>query len=130
MADYVVRYTELPAIWEDAGFMRKVYVGDAPGAIQHNTCRKEMWCLPAGVGLAPFTRTVEDAYLCLEGYVEVVWVDDDGTEASVELGPRDLTKTPAGQRHFLRNSGGGAATVWTVIGTAGDDGAIYSKGDR
>ena len=48
MADYVVRYTELPTIWEDAGFTRKVYVGDAPGAVKHDSTRKEMWGLPMG----------------------------------------------------------------------------------
>ena len=41
---------------------------------------------------------------------------------------RDLVKTPAGQAHYLRNPGAGAATVWGVIGTAGDDGAVYKKG--
>ena len=128
MGDYVVRHSELPTLWEEAGFTRKVYVGDEPGAIRHDTCRKEMWGLPVGARLAPFTRSVEDAYLCLEGSVEVVWLDDDGGEASVELGPRDLVKTPAGQAHYLRNPGAGAATVWTVIGTAGDDGAVYAKG--
>ena len=128
MADYVVRHTELPTIWEDAGFTRKVYVGDAPGAVHHDTTRKEMWGLPVGACIAPFTRSSEDAFLCLEGSVEVVWVDDAGNEVSVELGPRDLVKTPAGQIHFLRNPGAGAATVWTVIGTAGDDGAVYQKG--
>lgn len=128
MAQYVVRHNELPTIWEDAGFTRKVYVGSERGAIQHDTCRKEMWGLPMGAKLAPFTRNVEDAYLCVEGCVEVVWVNEDGTEASVELGPRDLVKTPAGQSHYLRNPGAGAATVWTVIGTAGEDGAVYAKG--
>ncbi|MEZ5751822.1 MAG: hypothetical protein R3D60_07605 [Paracoccaceae bacterium] len=29
MADFVVRHAELPTIWEDAGFTRKVYVGSA-----------------------------------------------------------------------------------------------------
>ena len=128
MGDYVVRHSELPTIWEDAGFTRKVYVGDGPGAIQHDTTRKEMWGLPVGARIAPFTRSAEDAYLCLEGSVEVVWVGEDGEEVSVELGPRDLVKTPAGQAHYLRNPGAGAATVWTVIGTSGDDGAVYKKG--
>lgn len=128
IGDYVVRHAELPTIWEDAGFTRKVYVGDAPGAIRHDTTRKEMWGLPVGARIAPFTRSAEDAYLCLEGSVEVVWVNDNGEEAVVELGPRDLVKTPAGQPHYLRNPGAGAATVWTVIGTEGDDGAIYRKG--
>ena len=128
MAQYVVRHCDLPTIWDDAGFTRKVYVGDAPGAIRHDTCRKEMWGLPTGTRLAPFARNVEDACLCLDGAVEVVWVDADGTEASVELGPRDLVKTPAGQRHYLRNPGAGSATVWTVIGATADDGAVYAKG--
>ncbi len=128
MSDYAVRHVELPTIWEDAGFTRKVYVGDAPGAIDRDTCRKEMWGLPRGAKLAPFTRDVEDAYLCLEGSVEVVWVDEDGGEAAVELGPRDLVKTPAAQAHYLRNPGAGAATVWTVIGSSCQDGAVYAKG--
>lgn len=127
MAKYVIRHSEIPTIWEDAGFTRKVYVGDAPGAIHHDTCRKEMWGLPVGMCLQPFTRNVEDAYMCLEGSVEICWIDDDGNEATVELGPRDLVKTPAGQKHYLRNPGAGAATVWTVIGTTGEDGAIYAK---
>ncbi len=77
-----------PLSGEAAGFTRKIYVGDAPGAIHHDTCRKEMWGLPAGVTLLPFTRTAEEAVMCLEGSVEVVWLDDEGWESSVELGPR------------------------------------------
>ena len=128
MGQYVVRHHELPVIWEAAGFTRKVYVGAAPGAIQHDTCRKEMWGLPAGVTLKPFTRTAEEAVMCLEGSVEVVWLDEGGQETAVELGPRDLVKTPAGQPHYLRNNAAGAATIWTIIGTAGEDGAVYEKG--
>jgi len=127
MGQFVVRHHELPVIWEAAGFTRKIYVGDAPGAIHHDTCRKEMWGLPAGVTLKPFTRTAEEAVMCLEGSVEVVWLDDEGRESSVELGPRDLVKTPAGQPHYLRNNSAAAATIWTIIGTTGEDGAVYAK---
>ncbi|MEO0361068.1 MAG: cupin [Pseudomonadota bacterium] len=119
MADYVVRHAELPTLWEDAGFTRKVFVGDAPGAIAHDSCRKEMWGVPSRVGVRPFTRGVEDAVMCLEGALEIGWVDADGTEAVVELGPRDLVRTPAGQAHFLRNPGAGAATAWVVVGQSG-----------
>jgi len=125
MKDYVVRHCNLPTIWEDPGFTRKVYVGDSPGAIKHDTCRKEIWGLPSRISMAPFVRGAEDAVLCLEGAVEVVWVDDAGNEAVVELGPRDLVRTPAGQAHYLRNVGAAVASVWTLIGCAGDDGAIY-----
>ncbi len=125
MGDYVVRYSELPTLWEDAGFTRKVYVGSAPDAIQHDTCRKEMWGVPSQVGIKAYTRDVDEAILCLEGAIEVVWVDADGNEAVTELGPRDLVRTPAGQAHSIRNPGAGAATLWTVIGSAEDDGITY-----
>ncbi|RMF36091.1 MAG: cupin, partial [Alphaproteobacteria bacterium] len=42
--------------------------------------------------------------------------------------PRDLVRTPAGRDHFIRNPGAGHATLWTVIGSAGDDGAVYRAG--
>lgn len=125
MGEYVVRHSELPTIWEAAGFTRKVYVGNAPGAIQHDTCRKEMWGVPSRAKIKPFTRDVEDAILCIEGAIEVVWVDGAGNEAVTELGPRDLVRTPAGQAHYIRNPGAGAATLWTVIGSAEDDGITY-----
>ena len=128
MSDHVARHAELPTVWEDAGFTRKVYIGGAPGAIRHDTCRKELWALPSRVTLAPFTRDAEDAVLCLEGAVEVVWTDTDGNEAAVELGPRDLVRTPAGQAHFIRNPGASVTSVWTVIGSSSDDGAVYRAG--
>ena len=125
MARYVVRHAELPTIWDDAGFTRKVYVG--PGGIDHDTCRKEMWGIPSRAALKPFVRDVEDAFLVLEGSLVVGW-EDNGKVAEVELGPRDLVKTPAGRPHWIRNDAAGAATVWTVIGSSGDDGAVYAKG--
>ena len=126
LAQYVVRHTDLRAVEDVPGVKRKVYVGDAPGAIRHDTCRKEMWGMVPGAGLAPFAREVEDAILVLEGAVEVAWIDADGAESVVELGPRDLIKTPAGQVRRIRNVGAAAATLWTVIGTSGEDGATYA----
>ncbi|MEO0386439.1 MAG: cupin [Pseudomonadota bacterium] len=119
MADYVVRHAELPTVWEDAGFTRKVYVGDAPGAVHHDSCRKEMWGLPSRAGIAPYTRDVEEAVMCLDGALQVGWVDDSGGQSIVELGPRDLVRIPAGQAHFLQNPGAGAATAWVVVGQSG-----------
>ncbi|MCJ7873528.1 cupin domain-containing protein [Phaeobacter sp. J2-8] len=122
MAQYVVRHTELPTIWEDAGFTRKVYVGE--GGINHDTCRKEMWGVPSGVALKPFSRSVEDAFMVLEGSLIVGW-EKDGETSEVELGPRDLVKTPAGTAHWIRNNSAAPATVWHVMGTAEDDGVVY-----
>lgn len=128
MSDYVVRHSELPTIWEDSGFARKVYVGSAPGAIASTTCRKEMWGVPSRTALAAFTRPVEDAVMCLEGSIEVVWIDESGAQAAVELGPRDMVRTPAGQAHFIRNPGAGAATLWTVIGQSDEDDFTFQAG--
>ena len=65
MAQYVVRHNELPTLWEEAGFTRKVYVG--PGGKIQGSCRKEMLGIPSRVGIQPIKRPVEDAYLVLEG---------------------------------------------------------------
>lgn len=122
MAQYVVRHNELPSIWEQAGFVRKVYVG--AGGLQHDTCRKEMWGVPSRVGVKPFVRPVEDAFLVLDGSLTVGW-EEAGQSVQVELGPRDLVKTPAGRAHWFRNDGASAATVWHVIGSSEDDDVVY-----
>lgn len=122
MARHVVRHSEAPTIWEGAGFTRKVYVG--PGGIETGACRKEMWGIPSRVGVKPFTRPVEDAFLVLEGWLTVGW-EENGETAEVELGPRDLVQTPAGRPHWFRNNSAGPVTVWTAIGMAGEDDPCY-----
>lgn len=124
MSEYVVRHSELPTIWEDAGFTRKVYVG--PGGIDHDTCRKEMLGVPSRVGVKPFTRDVEDAFLVLEGSLIVGW-EENGEKVEMELGPRDLLKTPAGQPHWFRNNGAAHATVWYIVGNAEAETVKYEK---
>ena len=122
MAKYVVRHHEQPTIWEDAGFTRKVYVGQ--GGIENDTCRKEMWGVPSRVGVKPFARPVEDALMVLDGSLTVGW-EENGETVEIELGPRDLVKTPAGRKHWFRNNSAAPATVWTVIGQSEDDGVTY-----
>lgn len=122
MARYVIRHAEQPTIWEPAGFTRKVYVG--PGGIANDTCRKEMWGVPSRVAIQPFVRNVEDAFLVLDGSLTVGW-EADGQRVEVELGPRDLVKTPAGRRHWIRNNSAGPATVWHVIGSVEADAVVY-----
>ena len=119
MARAVIRHSEQPTLRDAAGFQRKVYVG--PGGIESDTCRKEMLGVPAGVGVRPFVRDVEDAFFVLEGSLTVGWEDERGGTAEVELGPRDLVLNPAGRPHWFRNAGVGPAVVWTVIGTAGPE---------
>ncbi|WP_300533164.1 cupin domain-containing protein [uncultured Mameliella sp.] len=122
MGKFVIRHAEAPTIWEEAGFTRKVYVGE--GGIANDTCRKEMWGIPSRTGVQAFTRPVEDAMMVLEGSLIVGW-EENGETVEVELGPRDLVKTPAGRKHWFRNNSAGHATVWTVIGTSSEDGVVY-----
>lgn len=116
MSKYVIRYSEQPTLWEKAGFSRKIYVGE--GGIENDTCRKEMLGIPAGVGVKPYVRDVEDAFLVLEGDLTVGW-EENGESVEMKLGPRDLVLNPAGRAHWFRNNGAGAATVWSIIGASG-----------
>ena len=122
MGKFVIRHAEAPTIWEEAGFTRKVYVGE--GGIANDPCRKEMWGIPSRTGVQAFTRPVEDAMMVLEGSLIVGW-EENGETVEVELGPRDLVKTPAGRKHWFRNNSAGHASVWTVIGTSSEDGVVY-----
>ncbi|WP_109468334.1 cupin domain-containing protein [Albibacillus kandeliae] len=115
MSKYVVRHSELETHWEDAGFTRKIYCG--PGGVETDTCRKEMLGIPSRVGVKAFSRDVEDAFLVLDGALTVGW-EENGETVEVELGPRDLVKTPAGRKHWFKNNGAEAATVWYIVGSA------------
>jgi len=115
LARNVIRHSEQPTLWDPAGFTRKIYVG--PGGIASDTCRKEMLGVPVGVGVKPYVRSVEDAFLVLEGSLTVGW-EEDGRRVERELGPRDLVLNPAGRAHWFRNNSAGPCTVWSVIGTA------------
>jgi mannose-6-phosphate isomerase-like protein (cupin superfamily) len=114
MAKYVVRHSEQPTLWDPAGFTRKVYVG--PGGVQSETCRKELLGIPVGVGVKPYRRDVEDAFLVLEGSLVVGW-EENGETVELELGPRDLVLNPPDRRHWFHNAGAGHCAVWSVIGT-------------
>ena len=124
MAPYVIRHADQPAQWDPAGFTRRVYVG--PGGVVSDTARKEMLGIPAGVGVRPYARDVEDAFLVLEGNLTVGW-EEDGQQVEAELGPRDLVLNPAGRRHWFRNAGIGPCTVWSVIGTHQPETVIFER---
>jgi mannose-6-phosphate isomerase-like protein (cupin superfamily) len=124
MGRNVIRHAEAPAIREAAGFTRRVYVG--PGGIASDTCRKEMLSIPAGIGVQPYTRAVEDVFMVLEGSLTVGW-EEDGQQAEVELGPRDLLLTPAGRPHWFRNDGAGPCTAWSVVGDCEAETVRYAR---
>jgi mannose-6-phosphate isomerase-like protein (cupin superfamily) len=108
MARNVIRHTEQSPIVEAAGFQRRVYVG--PGGVESDTCRKELYAIPAGIGVKPYARDVEDALMVLEGTLVVGW-EENGETVEMELGPRDLVFNPAGRKHWFRNAGVGPCTA-------------------
>jgi len=118
MARNVIRHAEQAPILEAAGFQRRVYVG--AGGIESETCRKEMYAVPVGVGVQPYVRDVEDALMVLEGNLIVGW-EENGETVEMELGPRDLVFNPAGRAHWFRNAGVGPCTAWVVVGDAGTE---------
>ena len=124
MSQYVIRHADAPTIWDAAGFSRKIYVG--PGGVQSPTCRKEMLGIPTGVGVKPYTRDVEDAFLVLEGSLTVGWMEGD-EQVEMELGPRDLVLNPAGRAHWFRNNSAGPCTVWSVIGTDQPESVVFER---
>ncbi len=122
MAKHVIRHVEATPIREAAGFRRRVYVG--PGGVESDTCRKEMWEIPAGAGVKAYAREVEDALLVLDGNLVVGW-EEEGRIVEKELGPRDLVFNPAGRRHWFRNAGIGPCTAWCVVGEAAPESVLF-----
>ncbi|UFN49694.1 cupin domain-containing protein [Roseomonas sp. OT10] len=125
MAHHVIRFAEQPTIWDAAGFSRKVYVGE--GGVQSTTARKEMIGIPRGVGVKPYVRPVEDAYLVTEGVVTVGWLGDDGEAVEAKLGPLDVVKTPAGRPHWFRNDDMADAQMFLVVGEPGKETVRFEK---
>jgi mannose-6-phosphate isomerase-like protein (cupin superfamily) len=124
LSKYVMRFVDAPTIWEGAGFTRKVYVGE--GGVKSDAVRKEMLGVPPGVGVKPYERDVEDAFLVLEGSLTVGW-QDGGESVEIELGPRDLLVTPAGRKHWFRNNSAGACTVWSLVGSPGAETVAFER---
>jgi mannose-6-phosphate isomerase-like protein (cupin superfamily) len=122
MARHVIRHAEQPVIREAAGFQRRAYVG--PGGVESTTCRKDMLAIPAGVGVQPYARAVEDAFLVLEGSLTVGW-EEAGQRVEMELGPRDAVLNPAGRAHWFRNDGVGPCSVWQVVGEAAAESVAF-----
>lgn len=110
----LVRYAEQPVHRHPAGFAWKTYVGR--GAAPAGNFREDLIHLPAGVGVAPYERSVEDAYYVLEGELTVGW-EIDGAVVERRLGVRDVVLTPPGRRHYFRNDGFRDAEFMMVVGT-------------
>ncbi len=122
MVHHVIRYAEQPTEWLPSGIGRKIYVGE--GGAPPSTARKEMIEIPRGVGINPYVRDVEDAYLVLEGCVTVGW-EENGVKVEERLGPKDVLMTPAGRPHYFRNDDMTDAQMFMAIGTPHPDGVEF-----
>jgi mannose-6-phosphate isomerase-like protein (cupin superfamily) len=122
MARHIVRYSQQKPQWDPAGFAKLVYIGE--GGAPAGTYRKDLIVLPRGVAVQAYERSVEDAYLVLQGCITVGWVAD-GRICEKRLGPRDLIFNPAGQPHYFRNDGVEDAQFMMVVGTPGREDVTF-----
>jgi mannose-6-phosphate isomerase-like protein (cupin superfamily) len=104
LAAHVVRRRDLSPVVDPAGFTRRTYIGTAPGATEPENYRLDVVDLPAGAGVQPYVRGVEEALFVQEGELAVSW-EEDGVTVEQVLSARDLLLTPAGRRHAFRNAG-------------------------
>lgn len=124
MAAHVIHFATQPTLWDKAGFSRKIYVGE--GGIASDTARKEMIGVPRGVGVRPYVRDVEDAFLVLEGVVTVGW-EQDGELVETRVGPLDVVKTPAGRPHYFRNDDMSDAQMFMIVGAPGGETVVFER---
>lgn len=107
------RHAQTP-VWHPAGFAMLPYIG--PGGVAAGHYRNDVLHLPAGRGVRPYSRPVEDAYFVLQGQLTVGWEDDAG-QREARLGPKDVILNPPGQRHYFRNDGLAEAEFEMVTGS-------------
>ena len=72
MARYVIRHSEQPTIW-DAAAASPARSTSGRAASPPTPVGRRCWGVPAGVGVKPYVRDVEDALLVLEGSLTVGW---------------------------------------------------------
>ena len=113
-ARHIVRCGERRPSWH-AGFARSVYIGE--GGAPPGKYRMDMIQLPRGVAVRGYTRSVEDVYFVMEGYITAGW-EEAGRVAEESLGPKDAIFNPSGRVHYFRNDAVSDATFMMLVGTA------------
>jgi quercetin dioxygenase-like cupin family protein len=124
MARHVVRFSQQKPRWNDVGFATVPYIGE--GGAPAGTFSKQLAFVPKGVGVQPYEREVEEAYLVLEGCVTVGW-ERAGEKCERRLGPRDLILSPPGQKHWFVNDGFQDAQMMMVVGSPKPDPVAFKK---
>ncbi|MPZ41846.1 MAG: cupin domain-containing protein [Betaproteobacteria bacterium] len=113
LAQHIVRYSQQKPQWHEAGFGKLTYIGE--GGAPAGSYRKDLVSLPRGAGVRAYERSVEEAYLVLEGCITGGW-EDNGVIVEQRLGPKDLILNPPGQPHYFRNDGFGDAQFMMIVG--------------
>ena len=123
---HLIRYAERPVHWHPAGFGWMAYVGE--GGAPAGNFREDLVHVPRGKGVRLYERSVEDAYMVLEGVLTVGW-DVEGRVVEERLGPKDAIFNPAGRLHYFRNDGFHDAQFMMIIGTPASEDVDFEPAD-
>jgi mannose-6-phosphate isomerase-like protein (cupin superfamily) len=120
---YVVRAAETrpQSSTVDGGtFVSSPYVmaGAAGGSIEPSHFTFAVDTLTRGAQTPAYVLDVEEAFMVVDGVLDVELLADDGTPAVQRLAARDLVLVPAGVRHRVRNSDAAAVRFASIVGSA------------
>jgi mannose-6-phosphate isomerase-like protein (cupin superfamily) len=73
--------------------------------------------LTRGATTPSYELGVEEAFMVLDGVLDIETFDGDGTASTQRLGARDLAFVPAGVQHRLRNSDAATARFGAIVGS-------------
>lgn len=125
LAAHVVRRRDLAPVTDAAGFTRVTYIGAAPGAAEPEHYRMDVVDLPAGRGVAPYARGVEEALFVHDGELAVTW-EENGVTVEQVLSARDLLLSPPGRMHAFRNPGIRPVRFSMVVGEPGPETVAFT----
>lgn len=125
LAAHVVRRRDLAPVADAAGFTRVTYIGAAPGAAEPEHYRMDVVDLPAGRGVAPYARGVEEALFVQDGELAVTW-EENGVTVEQVLSARDLLLSPPGRMHAFRNPGIRPVRFSMVVGEPGPETVAFT----
>ena len=117
---WIARQVQLTPRRDQAGVTRMTYIGE--GGAPAGRFRKEWAHVPAGAGVAPAARNVEEVYFVLSGCLTVIW-ELDGARVEERLGPRDAVFNPEGRLHGFRNDGAEEVELLLISGNENADAA-------
>ncbi len=124
LAAHVVRRRDLDVVRDPAGFAKVTYIGAARSAAEPEHYRMDVVDLPAGAGVAPYARGVEEALFVHDGELVVAW-EEAGETVEQVLGARDLVLTLAGRRHAFRNAGTRPVRFSMAVGEAAPETVVF-----